>query len=65
MGGPGQLFSYKELKSRSARTGAKLKADAIADITDAAAADISRVIIVIRKSKTAGGRKRKKRRKYR
>jgi hypothetical protein len=63
MGGPGQLFSYKELKSKSARTGAKLKADAIADITDAATADISRVIIVIRKGK-AGARKKKKGRKY-
>ena len=48
MGGPGQLFSYKELKSLNEKDGDKLKRDAKLAIEGASSKDIARVIIVVR-----------------
>jgi hypothetical protein len=63
MGGPGQLFTVKELKSRNATKGKIIKRDAIRQITAAAAADIARIIIVVRDNAPAATyRKRGRRR---
>jgi hypothetical protein len=48
MGGPGQLFTVKELKSRNPSKGKIIKRDAVKAITAADAADIARIIIVVR-----------------
>jgi hypothetical protein len=56
MGGPSQLFTYKELKSRTAKQGKKLKADTAKILAGAADGDIARIIVVVR-----GGKRRKKR----
>jgi hypothetical protein len=61
MGGPGQLFTYKELKSRTAKQGEKLKKDAARLLAAAAARDIARVIVVVRDTPTKAGKRRKKR----
>jgi hypothetical protein len=58
MGGPGQLFTYKEHKSRNARQGEIIKRDAVRDIAAAAAADIARIIIVVRTAKARTSKKR-------
>jgi hypothetical protein len=61
MGGPGQLFTYKELKSRTAKQGKKLKEDTVRLLAGAADKDISRVIVVTRDTPTRAGKRRKKR----
>jgi hypothetical protein len=61
MGGPGQLFTYKELKSRTAKQGKKLKADTARLLAGAADGDIARVIVVVRDTPTKAGKRRKKR----
>ena len=55
MGSPSQLFTYKELKSRTAKQGKKLKADTAKILAGAADGDIARIIVVVR------GKRRKKR----
>jgi len=62
MGGPGQLFTYKELKSRNAKQGAALKRRAARAIAGAVAADIARVIIVTRQDAPRKTRKGSKKR---
>jgi len=62
MGGPGQLFTVKELKSRTATKGKVIKRDAIRVIAAAAAADIARIIIVVRDTPPAGGARKRGRR---
>ena len=54
MGKPGQLFTYKELKARDKKQGDALKKRVARTMAAAASKDISRVIIIIRKSKKAG-----------
>jgi hypothetical protein len=62
MGGPGQLFTYKELKSRTAKQGKRLKQDAARLLAGAADSDIARVIVVVRdNTPTGAGKPRKKR----
>ena len=61
MGGPGQLFTYKELKSRSPKDGKKLKKDAARILAGAADGDIARVIVVVRDTPTKAGKRGKKR----
>jgi phosphotransferase system IIA component len=60
MGVPGQLFTFTELKSRTAKQGDKLKRDAVNRISAAASKDIARVIIVTRKAAPQTARKRRK-----
>jgi hypothetical protein len=62
MGEPGQLFTYEELKSRTASQGNQLKRRAVQKISAAAAKDIARVIIVTRQDTPKKGRKRRKKR---
>ena len=58
MGGPGQLFTYKELKSRNAKQGAALKRRAVQILAGAADRDISRIIIVERTKQSKKSKKR-------
>ncbi len=61
MGEPGQLFTYKELKSRPpGNQGNKLKRDAVKAIRAAASKDIARVVIVTRQDAPRKARKRRK-----
>ena len=60
MGGPSQLFTYKELKSRTAKQGKKLKADTAKILAGAADGDIARIIVVVRGTATKAGKRRKK-----
>lgn len=59
MGGPGQLFTYKELKSRTAKQGETLKRRARNIIGAESSQNIARVIIVVRSGKARGAKKRK------
>jgi hypothetical protein len=52
MGKVGQLFTYKELKSRTAKQGKELKRRATKILAAAADKDISRVIVVERKKRS-------------
>ena len=60
MGGPGQLFTYKELKSRTAKEGKRLKKAAARILACAGDGDIARVIVVVRDTPTKAGKRRKK-----